>query len=748
MAVELEGCVDSIVFRNDENGYTVFELATKGSAEACTCVGSFSYISEGEYLRLECEETKHSVYGKQYKVLSSTIIEPEDAVAMERYLGSGAIKGIGKAMAARIVDKFGDDTFRIIEEEPERLVEIKGIGEKLARMIGASFYEKREMRNAMMFLQKYGISSTLAVKIFKQYGSGLYEVLRKNPYRLAEEINGVGFKTADEIAKRGGNPIDSEFRIRAGILFMLSEGAGQGHTYLPEDRLIAECMSLLEAEPEELVRPLDTLLIERKIIYDVWDEVKCVYLAPYYYMEMGVARMLMDLNNPYYVPREEIDRTIDKIEKSLSVQLDELQREAVAGAVTNGVFVLTGGPGTGKTTTINSIIRYFEEQGCDILLAAPTGRAAKRICETSGREASTIHRMLQLKVTESLDEDGTNSGINSKKPQFEKNEDNPLEADVIIIDEMSMVDISLMNSLLKAVSQDTRLIMVGDSNQLPPVGAGNVLRDIIASEKFKTVCLTKIFRQAAQSNIVVNAHKINRGEEIDLEKKNRDFFLMERDNANDIATVVVALIRDYLPKNLKVNSSEIQVLTPMRKGDLGVERMNSVLQTYLNPPAPNKKEKEYREMVFREGDKVMQNKNNYQLEWETRNKKGFLIANGAGIFNGDCGIIKEINNYSSELTIVFDEDKVVYYPFSCLDELELAYCMTVHKSQGSEYPAVIMPLLSGPVQLFNRNLLYTAVTRAKTCVTIVGTKQAVNRMINNTSEQKRYSSLAKHLSLM
>ncbi|MCQ2496243.1 MAG: ATP-dependent RecD-like DNA helicase [Lachnospiraceae bacterium] len=748
MTVELNGCVDSIVYRNEENGYTVFELATKGDTELCTCVGSFSYISEGEYLKLECSETNHPAYGKQYKIITAEVVEPEDAVAMERYLGSGAIKGVGKALAARIVKYFGDDTFRVIEEEPERLADIKGISEKMARSIGSLFYEKREMRNAMMFLQKYGVSSNLAVKIYKQYGMGLYEVLRKNPYRLAEEVSGVGFKTADDIAIRGGGSIDSEFRNRAGLLYVLSEAVGQGHTYLPEERLIYDATQLLGVEAVELTAPLDKLLIERKIIYDRHDEELRVYLAAFYYMELGVARMLLDLNTPYSVSKMELDEDIAEVEESLSVQLDELQREAIAGAVTNGVFVLTGGPGTGKTTTINAIIRYFENKGCDILLAAPTGRAAKRISETSGREASTIHRMLQLKVSEGFDDQPGSKDMASKKVNFEKNEDNPLEADVIIIDEMSMVDISLMNSLLKAVSQDTRLIMVGDANQLPPVGAGNVLRDVIASKRFKTVCLTRIFRQAAQSNIVVNAHKINDGQQIDLDVKNKDFFLMERDNPNDVAMVTVALIRDYLPKNLHINSSDIQILTPMRKGELGVERLNNVLQQFLNPPSPDKKEKEYRDYIFREGDKVMQNKNNYQLEWETRNKKGFLIASGTGIFNGDCGIIKEINNYASEITIVFDEDKTVHYPFGCLDELELAYCMTVHKSQGSEYTAVIMPLLTGPIQLFNRNLLYTAVTRAKTCVSIVGSKAAVNRMINNTNEQKRYSSLAKQLTSM
>ncbi|MCR5727167.1 MAG: ATP-dependent RecD-like DNA helicase [Lachnospiraceae bacterium] len=739
MTVELEGCVDNIIFRNEENGYTVFELATKKSEEVLTCVGSFSYISEGEYFKLECGETRHNVYGKQYKVLSATAIEPEDAASMERYLGSGAVKGIGKALAARIVKEFGDDTFRVIEEEPERLADIKGISERMARSISENFYDKREMRNAMMFLQKYGISSALSVKIYKQYGSGLYQVLRTNPYRMAEEIKGVGFKTADEIAQRGGIRIDSEYRTRAGILYVLSEAVGQGHTYLPLEILTDTAVKNLQVPAEDIEAPLEKLKIEKKIVFRESGETKCCYLAPYYYMELSVARMLLDLDVKYTVPKKKTDEFFEKIEEELSVELDPIQKDAVRAAAENGVMVLTGGPGTGKTTTIKAIIRFFEAEGMDILLAAPTGRAAKRMNETTGREASTIHRMLQMKGM-SEDEDGS-----VVKGGFEKNETNPLETDIVIIDEMSMVDISLMNALLKATAQGTRLIMVGDANQLPPVGPGNVLRDIIASSKFTTVCLTKIFRQAAMSDIVVNAHKINRGEEITLDNKSKDFFFMKRDTPNDISGVVVALVRDKLPSYVKATSMDIQILTPMRKGELGVERLNKVLQNFLNPADPKKREKTYGDVIFREGDKVMQVKNNYQLEWETRNSRGFIKASGSGIFNGDCGIIKKINTFSDEIEIVFDEDKTVMYPFSLLEDLELAYSVTVHKSQGSEYPAVILPLLNGPRQLFNRNLLYTAVTRAKKCVVIVGSKNAVTDMINNEMEQKRYSGLAENL---
>lgn len=766
MTIQIEGCVNNIVYRNEENGYTVFELATKDSTDMLTLVGSFSYISEGEYFRLTCQETQHNVYGKQYKVIEAENIEPEDADAMERYLGSGAIKGIGKALAKRIVSEFGDETFRVIEEEPERLADIKGISERMARAISESFYDKRELRTAMMFLQRYGISSNLSVKIYKQYGAGIYEVLKNNPYRLAEEVKGIGFKTADEIALRGGISIDSKYRTRAGILYVLSEAVGLGHTFLPENEFFEMTAKLLDIEPDAIEMPLDSLIMDRKVIPSdmplnkadslsneagmddenvLPEKVRCYYLAPYYYMELAVARMLLDLDVKQKANREKTERYIKEIEESLSVELDPIQRDAIFAAAGNGVLILTGGPGTGKTTTINALIRFFENEGMDILLAAPTGRAAKRITETTGREASTIHRMLQMKGGVEEDESARKD---DRHGSFEKNETNPLEADVIIIDEMSMVDIALMHALLRAVSQGTRLIMVGDANQLPPVGAGNVLKDIIASGRFTTVRLTKIFRQAAVSDIVVNAHKINKGEEIALDNKSKDFFFLQRDNINDIRGLIIALVRDKLPTYVKASSGDIQVLTPMRKGELGVEKMNTVLQEYLNPPSPSKKEKVYGDITFREGDKVMQIKNNYQIEWESRNSRGFLKNSGSGIFNGDCGIIKSINTYADEMEIVFDDDKTVFYPFSGLDELELAYCITVHKSQGSEYPAVVMPLLSGPWQLFNRNLLYTAVTRAKKCVTIVGSRQAVSSMIKNEKEQNRYSGLKVHLEEM
>lgn len=733
-----EGSVENIIFRNTENGYTVLELSVQGEKGPLTCVGNFSYVSEGEYLKLEGELTRHPVYGDQFRVSAYEVSEPQDAAAMEMYLASGAIRGIGKTLAGRIVAEFGDDTFRIIEEEPEKLIGVKGISQRIAREISEQFDEKRGQRQSMMFLQQYGISTNLAVKIHKQYGEGMYELVKTNPYKMAEDISGVGFKTVDEIASRVGISVNSEYRIAAGVIYALSEASAQGHTYLPQDRLIKFTQDLLMVESDEIERMIDKLLLERKLIgINDGEGSICVYSAPFYYMELNTARMLLDLNVDCKVREDRLERRIDDIERSLDVELDALQRQAVAEAARKGVFVLTGGPGTGKTTTIKAIIRFFEAEGMDILLAAPTGRAAKRMCETTGREASTIHRLLELKANEDLNAVHESGARNFS---FEKNESNPLETDVLIIDEMSMVDISLMNSLLKAVAVGTRLILVGDVNQLPSVGPGNVLRDIIGSGVFSVVRLCTIFRQALTSDIVVNAHKINNGEELALDNKSRDFFFMQRGDAESIAGLAVALVRDKLPSYVKAKPFDIQVLTPMRKGELGVERLNTVLQHYLNPEDPKKQEKEHHGVIFREGDKVMQIRNNYQLEWEVRNRKGYLIESGTGVFNGDCGLISSINTYAEEMTVDFD-GRQVDYPFSLLDELELAYAVTIHKSQGSEYPAVVLPLLTGPSMLFNRNLLYTAVTRAKNCVTIVGNKDTVLSMVRNTNEQKRYSGL-------
>lgn len=732
---KIAGYIEHIIYRNADNGYTVLNLVS--GEEEITCVGIFASIAEGENIEAEGDYTAHPTYGKQFKVERFEEKAPEDEEAIERYLGSGAIKGIGLAMAARIVRRFREDTFRIIEEEPERLAEIKGISERKAMEIAAQVNEKRDLRQAMIFLQQYGISMNLAVKVYAQYGAEVYQIVKENPYRLADDISGVGFRTADEIAAKVGIRTDSDFRIRSGILYTLLQASGDGHTYLPQDELTKKASNLLGVAPEYIEKHYMDLAIERKIVMKQAEKEEGsqtqIYAATFYYMEANTATMLRQLNVRYDVPDIEIEQRIRSIEKQTEMTLDEHQVMAVKEAIRNGLLVITGGPGTGKTTTINTIIRYFELEGMDIFLAAPTGRAAKRMSETTGFEARTIHRMLEL-----------NGGMEGAAG-FERNETNPLETDVIIIDEMSMVDISLMNSLLKAVAAGTRLILVGDVNQLPSVGAGSVLKDIIASHVCNVVMLTKIFRQASTSDIIVNAHKINRGEEVTLDNKSMDFFFLKRYDADVIISVTLQLIKQKLPKFVDATPYDIQVLTPMRKGLLGVERLNGILQQYMNPPEKGKREKEHGQILFREGDKIMQTKNNYQLEWEIRSKYGLSIEKGTGIFNGDMGIIREINDYTEIVTVEFDEGHMVEYPFKLLDELELAYAITIHKSQGSEYPAVVIPLLSGPAMLMNRNLLYTAVTRAKKCVTLVGNDVTFAQMIQNTSQQKRYSGLCDRL---
>ncbi len=727
----LKGYVEHIVYQNSENGYTVLNLVSE--EEEITCVGIFHGIGEGENLELSGEYTDHPSYGRQFKVTSFQVKPPEDIISMERYLGSGAIKGIGAALAARIVHKFKQDTFRIIEEEPERLAEVKGISQRKAMEIAEQAEGKREQRQAMIFLQQYGISQTLAAKIFQTYRTELYGILKENPYRLADDIRGVGFRIADEIASRIGIHTDSDFRIRSGILYTLLQASMEGHTCLPRQLLSQKASELLKIEPEHIEKHYMDLAIDKKLVIKEAGDTSYIYASNYYYMELNTAVMLKNLDISYDVPQAEIENRICSIEKGSDFVLDELQVQAVKEAVCNGLVVITGGPGTGKTTTINTIIQYFEMEGLDILLAAPTGRAAKRMSETTGFEAKTIHRMLEL------------NGGAEDRAGFERNEENPLETDVIIVDEMSMVDISLMHAMLKAVAAGTRLILVGDVNQLPSVGAGSVLKDIIESRQFHVVRLTRIFRQAAQSDIIVNAHKINRGEEVLLDNKSMDFFFLKRYDANVIISVAIQLIQQKLPKFVDAKPFDIQVLTPMRKGLLGVERLNNILQQYLNPPDKDKEEKEHSGMVFREGDKVMQIKNNYQLEWEIRSRYGLAIDKGLGVFNGDMGVIRSISNYQEILTVEFEEGRLVDYSFKQLEELELAYAITIHKSQGSEYPAVVIPLLTGPKMLMNRNLLYTAVTRAKKCVTLVGNDVTFQQMIQNVSEQKRYTGLEARL---
>lgn len=729
------GFIEHIVYRNADNGYTVLNLINEDEEEI-TCVGVFQVISEGEFVEAQGNFGEHQMYGQQFQIEKYEIKTPEDEVSIERYLASGAIKGIGAALAARVVRRFKADTFRIIENEPERLAEIKGISERKAREIAEQMEEKKDLRQAMIFLQKYGISTNLAVKIYSQYGSEIYQVIKENPYRMADEIQGIGFKIADEIASKVGIHTDSDFRIKSGILYTLLQAAAEGHTYLPYEQLCDRAGEMLGIPEEYLENQFMNLVMERKIVIKEVEEQKHIYASQYYYLELNVAKMLHDLNVKYEVEEESVEKRLTEIEEKASIELDEMQRNAVKESIKNGLMILTGGPGTGKTTTINAMIKFFESEDLEIFLAAPTGRAAKRMTEATGYEAKTIHRLLEL--SGGLSDSGG-------RASFEKNEENPLEADAIIIDEMSMVDIHLIYALLRAITIGTRVILVGDINQLPSVGPGSVLKNMIQSEVFSVVMLTKIFRQASESDIVVNAHKINDGQEVILDNKSKDFFFLKRNEANVIINVMITLIQKKLPPYVNAEPYDIQLLTPMRKGMLGVERLNVILQEYLNPPAPNKREKEVPNGKFREGDKVMQIKNNYQIEWEIRNSYGLTLDRGTGVFNGDMGVIKEINLYAELLTVEYDEGRRVDYSFKQLDELELAYAITIHKSQGSEYPAVIIPLLSGPQMLMNRNLIYTAVTRARACVTLVGSEETFFKMVDNAMEQTRYSGLKERI---
>lgn len=710
-----------------------------------TCVGTFGTIDQGETIAASGDYITHAVYGEQFKIESYKIVPPDDVVSIERYLGSGAVKGVGAALAARIVKRFGADTYRIIEEEPERLAEIKGISERKAREIAAVVYEKRDAREAMSYLQQYGISNTLAFRIYEAYGAKVYGVLKENPYQLAEDIHGIGFRIADEIAARIGIHTDSDYRIRSGLLYTLMLAGGEGHCYLPQSVLLRKTGELLGLEASVMEPHLGNLAMDKKLVIKMPSpgETECkVYTSTYYYAELNCARMLHDLNvsasEEQLLPAEEqsLEGKVEKLAAELEIELDALQKKAVLGSVKNGIFILSGGPGTGKTTTINVMIRYFLTEGMDIYLAAPTGRAAKRMTEATGYEARTIHRMLELNGEVSEE---------NRAVRFERNESNPLEADVIIVDEMSMVDIFLFQALLKAVMVGTRLIMVGDVDQLPSVGPGQVLQDIMNSGQFPMVKLEKIFRQAGESDIVWNAHRIHAGEQLMMDNKSRDFFFLERNDTNVIYKHMIQLITEKLPSYVEAQPYDIQVLTPMRKGKLGVETLNGILQRYLNPASEDKKEYVAGETLFRENDKVMQIKNNYQLEWEVVSRYGIPIDKGTGIFNGDIGIIRQINEYAHEVVVEYDEHRRVTYAFAQLDEIELAYAVTIHKSQGSEYPAVIMPLLTGPRQLFNRNLLYTGVTRARNCVTILGSRNTVQAMVDNNVQNRRYTGLTERI---
>ena len=727
----IKGYVDHFLYYNESNTYGVLELDTEDDDVICT--GRFPGLTEGETIEVSGEWVDHPTYGVQLKVLNYEIIEPTDILDMERYLASGAIKGIGPSTAKKIIKHFGEDTFRIIEEEPERLSEIKGITERKAISIATQMSERHELRNVVMFMQKYGISNSMAIKLYDEYGSQIKSIILNNPYKLAREVNGIGFKRADEIAAKTGVKLDSEFRIQCGIIHCLKEASTDGHTYLPREELIRSAYELLGVCESDIERQLDELKIERQLIEVKSEDRLNIYLTEYYQIEKNCAVKLLTLARySDRISASELDSEIKSIESELDIELHDLQREAVIKALSEGLFILTGGPGTGKTTTIKSIISGLERRNLRFVLAAPTGRAAKRMSETTGYEASTIHRLLSIKHNPEERADA----------YFEMNEDNPLDVDAVIIDEASMVDILLFNSLLKAISPGCKLIIVGDSNQLPSVAPGQVLKDMLDSGVCPNVELKYIFRQSNESHIVTYAHMINNGEQIDFTTKYEDFFLLKRDNYEEIRQALLYLICEKLPKHFNTSPMQIQVLTPMKKGALGVWELNRILQECINPPSDKKVELEYGENIFRVGDKVMQTKNNYDMEWNIMSTYGISAQRGKGVFNGDIGIIDHINKPSRLIKITFDDGREAEYSYETLEELELAYAITIHKSQGSEYPVVIMPLLGGPRSLLYRNLLYTGVTRAKDCVVILGSENTVKEMIRCENENRRYTGLA------
>lgn len=737
--IVLKGYVDHIIYENRENNYKVLALACDKTDEKV--VGIFPGVGQGDCLYIEGFEEEHPSFGTQIHARMFEIVLPDDSYSIQKYLGSGAIKGVGEKLAERIVKRFGEDTFRIMEEEPLRLAEIKGISERIAQQIAIQVCEKKDMRRAMLFLQDYGMTDKLAVKVYEYYGDAIYDVLKTNPYRIAEEIDGVGFKTADEIALSSGILINSEYRIRCGVVYALTQAMMGGHTCLPQEKLIEESVRLLSVDADDIQVEISNLVVEHRIMMRQEEKKGPVFIyAPSAFRaESECAYKLEELNVRFFESGEdcmsaEERRILDKIaqiEDESGIVLDEMQRRAVLEAIQNGVMILTGGPGTGKTTTIHIMLRYFEEEQMEIALAAPTGRAAKRMTEACGMEARTIHRLLEV-----------NGGGDESSGSFGRNEEYPLEADVIIVDEMSMVDIFLFKALLSAIPKGVHLIMVGDVDQLPSVGPGCVLKDVIDSGCYATVALQNIFRQAAESEIVMNAHRIHDGKEpVIHNKESKDFYFLERSQPVEIYNNIIKLVSDMLPRYVGIDPMDVQVLTPMRKGALGVEELNAVLQKYLNPASIEKREHAYGDLLFREGDKVMQTKNNYKLEWEIRGNYNLVIKKGEGIFNGDVGIVREINDYASFMIIEFDDGRIVQYPYENLDELELAYAITIHKSQGSEYPAVVIPLFGVPGLLVYRNLLYTGVTRAKNCVTLIGSSQTMNQMILNENKQKRYTGL-------
>jgi len=724
---EIQGIIGDVVFHNEDNGYIIAHL--NDNKQQITVVGIVPYISEGQNLKLKGEWVKHPQFGKQFKITNCEEIIPSSLIGIEKYLASGVIQGIGPVTAKKIVQRFGEDTMNILDNEIERLKEIDGVGQKKIQLIFESYSKQREVKNIMIFLQTYGVTPSQCVKIYKKYGADSIKVVQDNPYVLTETIAGVGFKIADKIARSLGIDKESPFRIQSGINYVVNEFCAMGNTYMPIDKLYKESRNILGVTDEEIEKNVYDNVLQGKLKVENIEEEDCVFTMPFYYCELGITKKIITLSVEKYDELEiDIEDKIKKFEEEKHIQFATSQKTAICGAMENSIEVITGGPGTGKTTIINCIIEVFEEAGMKVFMAAPTGRAAKRMTEATGREAKTIHRLLELGV-------GGDDGS-----QFFKSEESPLNCDVLIVDEASMIDIMLMNNLLKAITIGTRLIIVGDVDQLPSVGPGNVLRDIIESNCVKVVKLKEIFRQARESMIIVNAHKINSGEMPILNKKDKDFYFIENNEPEKILGSIISLINTRLPNFNKQwdKMKNIQILSPMRKGILGIENLNEKLQEILNPKSKNKKEKEYRNTIFRVGDKVMQIKNNYAMKWHKMSAKA---EDGTGIFNGDVGYVEDINEDNENVIVIFDDDKRVEYEGIYLDELTLAYAITIHKSQGSEFEVVIMPMFMGPPLLMNRNLLYTGITRAKNMVVLVGTVKAIGFMKDNNRSFERYSAL-------
>ena len=728
----LDGLVEAVIFKSEDTGYVVAKITA--NKEVNTIVGTMPLIKEGQQIEVKGEWIKHKQFGRQFNVEEYKEVLPTSTKEIEKYLSTGIIHGIGPVTAKKIVKAFGEETLNILDNNIERLKEVEGIGKKKYNIIYQSYLETRELKDIIMFFQKHGVTINQCLKIYKKFGGDAQNIVSENPYILSDEISGIGFLTSDRIAKSLGIEPISDFRIQSGIKYVLNSFSGLGNTYMPKDKLINEAQRVLSVDKELIEVNIYNSVLEGKIKIEKINEIEAVYSLPYYFCELGVTNKIITLSiENFQTINSDITFEISSFERKNNIVFADSQKEAILGAFENGIEIITGGPGTGKTTIIKCIIEIYENNGMKVLLAAPTGRAAKRMTESTGREAKTIHRLLEMGVS-----DNENSF-------FGRGEGEPLEGDVIIVDEASMIDIMLMNSLLKSIKLGTRLIIVGDADQLPSVGPGNVLRDLIDSEFIKVVRLKDIFRQGKESMIITNAHRINNGELPYLNKKGGDFFFDNRESNEEILETILDLVNRRLPLfNSKWNKiRDFQVLSPTRKGILGVDNLNNELQSILNPPSKDKKERKFKDSVFREGDKVMQTKNNYSLKWNRIN--GYGDNEGVGIFNGDMGFIESISEENRTVTVVFDDERRIVYDNLYVEELELAYAITIHKSQGSEFKVIITPAFMGSAFLMNRNILYTGITRAKELVVVVGNQRALKYMVDNTNSMERYSSLKERI---